>query len=77
MTIGPKKQKNKVKNLIFSTIYILSILACYNSLENKTTLNFVNASYLFTHISYLEKTYTITAQEPSIYFYERSTCMVG
>ena len=26
-----------------------------------------NASYLFTHVSYLEKTYTTTAQEPSIY----------
>ena len=25
------------------------------------------ASYLLTHISYLEKTYTTTAQEPSIY----------
>ena len=34
----------------------------------KRQLNFVNASYLFTHISYLEKTYTITAQEPSILF---------
>ena len=32
-----------------------------------TSLNLVNASYLFTHISYLEKTYTTTAQEPSIY----------
>ena len=29
-------------------------------------LYFVNASYLFTHISYRGKTYTITAQEPSI-----------
>ena len=33
----------------------------------KRHLNFVNASYLFTPISYLDKTYTTTAQEPSIY----------
>ena len=33
----------------------------------KRHLNFVNASYLFTYISYKGKTYTITAQEPSIY----------
>ena len=33
-------------------------------------LYFVNASYLFTHISYEGKTYTITAQEPSIYIYK-------
>ena len=36
-------------------------------LKIKRHLNFVNWSYLFTHISYLEKTYTTTAQEPSIY----------
>ena len=36
-------------------------------LDLKQQLNLVNASYLFTHISYLEKTYTTTAQEPSIY----------
>ena len=36
-------------------------------LKIKRHLNFVNASYLFTHISYIEKTYTTTAQEPSIY----------
>ena len=30
-------------------------------------LNFVNVSYLFIHTSYLEKTYTTTAPEPSIY----------
>ena len=33
----------------------------------KRQLNFVNVSYLFTPISYLEKTYTIMAQEPSIH----------
>ena len=33
----------------------------------KRQLNFVNASHLFTHFSYLGKTYTTTAQEPSIY----------
>ena len=37
------------------------------SLENKMTNNFVNESYLFTQISYIVKTYTTTAQEPSIY----------
>ena len=37
------------------------------SLENKTTLNIVNASYLFTQFSTLAKIYTITAREPSIY----------
>ena len=30
-------------------------------------------SYLFTSISYSEKTYTITAQEPSIYEYLNQT----
>ena len=35
--------------------------------ETKRHLNFVNASYLFTHISYLDKTYTTAAQEPSMY----------
>ena len=30
-------------------------------------LSFLNVSYSFTPISYLGKTYTITAQEPSIY----------
>ena len=35
-------------------------------LKIKRHLKLVNASYLFTHISYLEKTYTTTAQEPSI-----------
>ena len=37
------------------------------SLENKTTRNIVNASYLFTQFSTLAKTYTTTAREPSIY----------
>ena len=37
------------------------------SLENKTTLNIVNASYLFTQFSTLARIYTITAREPSIY----------
>ena len=37
------------------------------SLENKTTTKLRNVSYLFTPISYLEKTYTTTAREPSIY----------
>ena len=36
-------------------------------LKIKRQLNFVNASHLFTHSSYLEKTYTITARKPSIY----------
>ena len=36
-------------------------------LENKTTLNIVNASYLFTQFSTLAKIYKITAREPSIY----------
>ena len=41
---------------------------CHSTIAyTKQQLNFVNASYLFTHISYLEKTYTTTAQEPSIY----------
>ena len=35
--------------------------------QRKRHLKLVNASYLFTLSSYLEKTYTITAQEPSIY----------
>ena len=39
----------------------------YKVLKIKLQLNFVNASYLFTHIRYLEKTYTTTAQELSIY----------
>ena len=42
---------------------------CYNpeSLENKTTNNFVNESYIFTQICYIVKTYMTTAREPSIY----------
>ena len=36
-------------------------------LKIKRHLYFVNASYLFTHIRYKGKTYTITAQEPSIH----------
>ena len=39
------------------------------SLENKTTRNIVNASYLFTQFSTLAKTYTTTAREPSIHTY--------
>ena len=42
------------------------------SLENKTTNNFVNESYLFTQTSYIVKTYTTTAREPSI-----DACKVG
>ena len=37
------------------------------SLENKTTRNIINASYLFTQFSTLAKTYTTTAREPPIY----------
>ena len=39
-----------------------------NSFSKRMKLKLVNASYLFTYISYLEKTYTITAQEMSIYY---------
>ena len=42
------------------------------SLENKTTLNFVNESHLFTQGKTIATTYTTTAQEPSIY-----ACTVG
>ena len=42
-------------------------IAYIKSLENKTTNNFVNESYLFTQISYIIKTYTTTAREQSIY----------
>ena len=33
----------------------------------KRLINYVNESYLFTQTSYIEKTYTTTAREPSIY----------
>ena len=36
-------------------------------LKIKRQANIVNASYLFTQISYIVKTYTTTAREPSIY----------
>ena len=38
-------------------------------LKIKRQQNIVNASYLFTQISYLEKTYTTTARELSIHTY--------
>ena len=45
-----------------------SLYSClFKGAYGPTILNFINVSYLFTSISYLEKTYTITAQEPSIY----------
>ena len=44
------------------------------SLENKTTRNIVNASYLFTQFSTLAKTYTTTAREPSIYAKPNDVC---
>ena len=36
-------------------------------LKIKRQTNIANASYLFTQTSYLVKTYTTTAREPSIY----------
>ena len=45
-------------------------------LQNKNDNNFDNESHLFTPGKTIVKTYTTTAREPSIYLYERSTCMV-
>ena len=46
----------------------LVLIYLVKSLDNKTTnKNFVNESYLFTQISYILKTYTTTAREPSIH----------
>ena len=38
--------------------FIIGFVTILKSLENKTTINFVNESYLFTHISSIVKTYT-------------------
>ena len=49
------------------------------TLKIKRHSHFVNASYLFTHISYKGKTYTITAQEPSMYpdqYIENLSCIL-
>ena len=57
------------KNSFFS---LKKLNFTYNkSLENKTTRNIVNASYLFTQLSTLAMTYTTTAREPSIYTRQR------
>ena len=45
----------------------MCLVTIEKALTIKRQLNFVNVSYLFTPISYLEKTYTITAREPSMY----------
>ena len=44
-----------------------SSLVFKKSPENKTTIKLRQCVSLIYFISYLEKTYTITAQEPSIY----------
>ena len=54
----PHLYETYIKVCLETTLKVLKI---------KRQKNFVNASHLFTHISYLEKTYTITAQEPSMY----------
>ena len=61
---------NTYLNIVKIIILYKSVSCNYleKALKIKRHLNFVNASYLFTHISYKGKTYTITAQEPSIYF---------
>ena len=52
--------------MIYIKVCLVTILKV---LKIKRQLNFVNVSYLFTPISYLEKTYTTTAREPSIYIF--------
>ena len=40
-----------------------------NSFENKTTINFVNESYLFTQISTITKTYTTNGGARTVVIY--------
>ena len=54
---------------VFWNLYKGCSVTILKSLENKNDNNFVNESYLFTQISTIAKTNTITAQEPSIYSY--------
>ena len=51
----------KIINIKVCLVTILKVL------KIKRQLNILNASYLFTQISYLEKTCTTTAREPSLY----------
>ena len=53
--------------ILYETYIKVCLVIIKRVLKIKRQLNFVNVSYLFTTISYLEKTYTITAREPSIY----------
>ena len=56
--------------MIFLSLFkIYKSVSCNytKSFKNKTTLNIVNVSYSFTQFSTLDKTYTTTAREPSIY----------
>ena len=53
--------------ILYETYIKVCLVTILKVLKIKRQLNFVNASYLFTHISNLEKTFRITAREPSIY----------
>ena len=64
MACLPSRQRSEAINETYIKVCLVTTLKV---LKIKRQLNFVNASYLFTHISYLEKTYTTTAREPSLY----------
>ena len=60
--------------VLYETYIKVCLVTIQKVLKIKRQLNFVNVSYLFTSISYLEKTYTITAREPSIYIATTINC---
>ena len=67
---NPKKQNEwaiELNGEIVKEEIKVCLVTILKVLKIKRQENIVNGSSLFTQISYLEKTYTATAREPSIY----------